>query len=290
MTSILKQMGIQQWRLRSKHSESSGSVLAETELPHLSNTDHSNALFDNASARTHSTDNSMVSAEEVIDSDGIVSNEPVVLPTSAPAPAPAPAPAFSSPMVASEPGKLVASHIETLDWQGLQALVDGQTQCKTCGATNSILGAGSANADWLFVSDAPSLVDITHHQLFSGRAGQLYQAMLMAVGLDRDSVYTTSIFKCAASGDLSIGPNCDKLLYRQIELVKPKVIVALGEFAAQSIAKSNDDLERLRLQNLQYRPSQVPVIASYSPQHLLEEPLLKAGAWQDLKKCLAVTR
>ena len=180
--------------------------------------------------------------------------------------------------------------MESLDWQGLQALIDGQDYCHTCGAANSNLGVGDANADWLFVSDAPSRSDLAQHQMFSGRAGQLYEAMLLAVGLDRAVVYTTSVFKCAASDDLSVIPNCDKLLQRQIELLKPKVIVTFGEFAAQSVVKSNESLEKLRSQDLSCHISKVPIVASYSPIQLLDEPSLKAGAWQDLKKCLAITR
>jgi len=112
----------------------------------------------------------------------------------------------------------------------------------------------------------------------------------MAVGLNRALVYTSSIFKCVASDDLSIGPNCDKLLDRQIELLKPKVIVTFGEFAAQSVVKSNDSLEQLRNQDLKYHGTQIPIVVSYSPLQLLEEPLLKSGAWLDLKKCVAITR
>jgi len=179
---------------------------------------------------------------------------------------------------------------ESLDWQGLQAIIDRQNQCQTCGPTSSILGAGDAAADWLFVSDAPSRLDLEHYQLFSGRAGQLYEAMLNAMGLDRDSVYTTSIFKCVTSDDLSIAASCDKLIYRQIELLKPKVIVTFGEFATQSIVKSNENLEQLRKQNLHCHHSKVPIVATYNPLLLLDEPRLKAGVWADLKKCMSIVR
>ena len=134
-----------------------------------------------------------------------------------------------------------------------------------------------------------SILDIKK-QLFSGRAGQLYQAMLSAVGLTRESVYTTSVFKCATSDDISVIPSCEKLLHRQIELIQPKVVIAFGEFAAQSVAKSNEGLESLRLQDLRCYQTKVPIVASYSLLQLLDQPTLKAGAWQDLKKCLAITQ
>jgi DNA polymerase len=175
-----------------------------------------------------------------------------------------------------------------LDWQGLQRLIDDQSQCQSCGSANSILGSGDPKADWLFVTDAPTSMDLESQQMFSGRAGQLYEAMLLAVGLTRDSVYTTSVFKCATSDDISIIPSCEKLLQRQIELVQPKVIVAFGEFAAQSVVKSNEGLESLRSQELRCYQTKVRIVVSYSPWQLLDQPSLKAGAWQDLKKCLAI--
>lgn len=180
--------------------------------------------------------------------------------------------------------------IAHLDWQGLQALIDQQNYCQTCGSTNSILGSGDANADWMFVTDAPSQSDLSLLQLFSGRAGQLYEAMLLAIGLDRATVYTTSVFKCTAPADQSLTPNCDKLLRRQIELVQPKVIICFGEFASQSVLRSNESLEVLRTQQSMCYQTQTPVVATYNPVQLLEQAELKAGAWHDLKKCLALNK
>jgi DNA polymerase len=180
--------------------------------------------------------------------------------------------------------------IDSLDWQGLQTLIDGKNQCPSCGPGSSNLGAGDPKANFFFVSDAPTNTDLGLQQLFSGRAGQLFEAMLFAVGLDRESVYTTSVFKCVASSDLSVTPSCDKLLNRQIDLVKPKVVISFGEFTSQAVAKSNQNLEQLRAQKLICHRSKVPIVASYSPLQLLENPLLKAKAWRDLKKCIAIAQ
>ncbi len=178
--------------------------------------------------------------------------------------------------------------IAHLDWQGLQALIDQQGYCQTCGSESSILGSGDATADWMFVTDAPSQDDLSLQQLFSGRAGHLYEAMLHAVGLDRAGVYTSSVFKCIAPADQSLSPNCDKILRRQIELVQPKVIISFGEFASQSVLRSNESLEALRAQQSICYQTQTPVVATYSPLQLLEQAGLKAGAWKDLQKCLAL--
>ena len=212
---------------------------------------------------------------------------PVSKPVAMPVATAAPAVAYDQ---ASAQEKVSRDPIETLDWQGLQALIEGQNQCNSCGHKNSSLGTGDANANWLFVSDAPTSMDLQQQQLFSGRAGQLYESMLSAVGHNRASVYTTSVFKCTTSDDITSVPNCDKILQRQIALVKPKVIIAFGEFASQSIAKSNDGLESLLSQELVCHATKIPIIASYNPLQLLDEPRLKAGAWNDLKKCIAITR
>jgi len=183
---------------------------------------------------------------------------------------------------------IVNGSIDQLDWQGLQAIINQGSHCQTCDSSKSILGGGDALADWMFISDAPSQADLHEHGVFSGRAGKLYEDMLLAVGLDRSLVYTTSVFKCVVPVDRSLSPNCDNLLQRQIALVQPKIIVVFGEFAAQSVLRSNESFETLRAQDNIFYQTQTPVVASYSPIQLLENVELKAGAWQDLKKCLAI--
>ncbi len=300
MTTILKQMGIQQWRLRKAKAgvaptienniEADAKINVEAQIePNIS----TNAVLENQYQAQ--SNNIAVPVEPSDDQfDGLShdqSNKEVAgqgVAESIDSPAPVPVAMPLEPNGSGEELKTPAHPIESLDWQGLQANIDRQNQCLSCGPSNSILGAGDTSADWLFVSDAPSRLDLEQYQLFSGRAGQLYEAMLNALGLDRDSVYTTSIFKCVASDDLSIAASCDKLIYRQIDLLKPKVIVTFGEFATQSVAKSNENLEQLRKQNLRCHHSKVPIVATYNPLLLLEEPLLKAGAWADLKRCASI--
>jgi uracil-DNA glycosylase family 4 len=337
MTTILKQMGVQQWRLRQPRdssvslleldsAESAGSEYSVPSTPVASGLAF--ATSDKASSdlaighragvaagdsglTTDGAENESQASikpfsSPVVETAKVVApmlatpmpvalvpaGSPMAMPTVTAMPAP------SSPQIQANrasperdqtPGLVIADSLEQLDWQGLQDLVDNQSQCQSCGPVNSILGSGDPKADWLFVTDAPTSTDLASQQLFSGRAGQLYQAMLLAVGLTRESAYTTSVFKCATSDDIRVIPSCETLLHRQIELIQPKVVIAFGEFAAQSVAKSNEGLESLRSQDLRCYQTKVPIVASYSLSQLLDQPTLKAGAWQDLKKCLAIT-
>jgi len=333
MTTILKEMGIQQWRLRQAHI----STVPMLDIDHTVNSEYSGRSIA-ARSEASSATASEVSSDAVVNSNfeaGVIAanrtsdaslaeairkSEPkpsikqmpspaagsvnVIIPAPVPVPAPVatPDPAKSSIVLPpdsvmpldAEPSRLaeppISNPIPALDWRGLQRLIDDQSQCQSCGSANSILGSGDPKADWLFVTDAPTSIDLESQQMFSGRAGQLYEAMLLAVGLTRDSVYTTSVFKCVTSDDISVIPSCEKLLQQQIELIQPKVVIAFGEFVAQSMVKSNERLESLRSQELRCYQTKVPVVVSYSPWQLLDQPSLKAGAWQDLKKCLAITQ
>ncbi len=337
--SILKQMGIQQWRLRQSEP---APVVESEDVPLKENQEHKgerdafdpNQMWSNEPE----TQDGFSIAGTVVSGAGAPANislsqsmrlgtvadqasnaetnriaKPKVdenksdslKPSPAPMPKlmPAPAPLVDNAAVVDS-APVANTHKELdqatksnahdpvahLDWQGLQALIDQQSYCQTCSSASSILGSGNANADWLFVTDAPSQDDLALQQLFSGRAGQLYEAMLHAVGLDRAAVYTSSVFKCIAPADQSLSPNCDKLLRRQIELVQPRVIICFGEFASQSVLRSNESLEVLRTQQSMCYQTQTPVVATYSPMQLLEQADLKAGAWQDLKKCLALDK
>jgi len=176
--------------------------------------------------------------------------------------------------------------VSQLDWQGLQATIDGNQHCPSCGVGNTLLGSGSANAQWLFVVDAPNSREVAEQRLFTGRSGELFDAMLNALNLSRADVYASSIFKCAPTEDLSATPQCNELLHRQIELIAPKVVVTFGGFAAQSVIRANEDLESLRLSDQRCVRTKVPVIPSYSPTQMLDDPSLKTFVWQDLKKGL----
>ena len=176
-----------------------------------------------------------------------------------------------------------------LDWSGLQARIDTNEHCPSCGWGNGLLGSGNQSADWMFVIDAPNSKEIEAKAFFSGRAGQLFEAMLLALGLDRNSVYCSSIFKCAPTDDLSMTPQCEALVLRQIELVSPKVIISFGEFASQALLKSNSMMEVLRGSEQRCFRTQKMVVPTYTPQDMLDDSALKAKVWGDLKKAMHLT-
>jgi uracil-DNA glycosylase family 4 len=343
MTTILKEMGIQQWRLRQPHTsvvamldidrtvDSENSARPVTAPPEITSPtadaisrdfetssnvgagDITGDLASDAALAETSRKSDLKSSIKPMPAPASESVSvkipmptpvlaPIAMPSEAAAsfdPTAAPIDPTAAPIVATaapidpEPNRVaerpILNPMAELDWHGLQGLIDDQNQCQSCGSANSILGSGDPKADWLFVTDAPTSMDLESQQMFSGRAGQLYEAMLLAVGHNRDSVYTTSVFKCATSDTISVIPSCEKLLQRQIELIQPKVVIAFGEFAAQSVVKSNEGLESLRAQELRCYQTKVRVVVSYSPWQLLDQPSLKAGAWSDLKKCLAIT-
>ena len=181
-------------------------------------------------------------------------------------------------------------------WESLEALIQTNEHCPSCGWGNAFLGSGDRQADWLFVIDAPNKIETQEKTFFTGRSGQLFEAMLLALGLDRSNVYATSVFKCAPTEDLTLTPQCNAILAQQINLVMPKVIVTFGEFAAQAVIKSNLSLNSLREQDNELFTNQaqnsripvmpIPVIPTFTPAQMLDDNSLKAMVWADLKKAL----
>ena len=286
--SILNEMGIQQWRLRHTANTSESSA-AMPELPTVN--EALLASEPTASVQTHIAQKSEVISSPAGEVNSIPSSEVLAAEPSLEKPIQPQAnqsePVQVQPLPASM--KTVQDPLADLDWQGLQSLVDGQSQCQSCGVERSLLGAGDPNANWLFVVDAPHNQDIISQQFLNSRAGQLFDAILSAVGLERRSIYMTSVFKCVASDDLNQAPNCDKILHRQIELIQPEVVIALGEFTAQSVIKANESLDILRQSEQSCFRTKVPIVPTFTPSQMLEEPALKAAVWRDLKLCLAIS-
>ena len=211
-------------------------------------------------------------------------------PTPAPAPAsPAPvatpAPAVAAPVVAS--GRL--QDVAALDWAQLEATVAGCQACALCqGRRNTVFGAGDRRAQWMIVGEAPGEREDESGQPFVGPAGQLLDNMLKSVGLSREAgAYIVNVLKCRPPGNRNPEPaevlQCEPYLRRQIALVQPRLILAMGRFAVQSLLRSNEAIGRLR-----GRPHSfdgVPLVVTYHPAYLLRNLPDKAKAWADL--CLA---
>ncbi len=228
-----------------------------------------------AEASDGAPDYSDVFIPEPEDSDEYV-DVGIVLPVEAPV-----------PEIAYKEADPAVTELAELDWRTLQLRISNQQACPSCGQGHSILGGGDVLADWVFISDAPTSSEIQANQLFLKRAGQLYEAILHASGLSREQVYTTTVFKCAPPDDLSVSPQCNKLIHRQIELVQPKVIVTLGELSAQSVLRANETLETLQSREHRYHASDCRVIPSHSLQQLLAEPVLKGVLWKQLQSVLS---
>jgi DNA polymerase len=194
-----------------------------------------------------------------------------------------PPPAVARPVI-----PVVSKTPDAPDWATLQTQVASCMKCdlhKT--RKNTVFGVGDPAAPWMFVGEAPGADEDARGEPFVGRAGQLLNAMLFAMGLKREAVYIANVLKCRPPNNRDPQPNevacCEPYLLRQIDSIKPKVIVALGRHAAHSLLKTDTPLSRLRGQRLTYHGT--PLIVTYHPAYLLRSPGEKRRAWDDL--CLA---
>jgi DNA polymerase len=204
-----------------------------------------------------------------------------------------PAPAAPAPQA-------LPADIATMDWSSLQQAVANCQACELCKSRkNTVFGIGDSQAHWLVVGEAPGENEDLQGEPFVGAAGQLLDNMLKAVGVSRNGngaqgAYIANVLKCRPPGNRNPQPQevlqCEPYLRRQVELLQPKIILALGRFAVQTLLQGSVPevatmpLGKMRGQVHQYHG--VPVIVSYHPAYLLRTPLDKAKAWADL--CLAL--
>jgi uracil-DNA glycosylase family 4 len=186
-----------------------------------------------------------------------------------------------------EPASITDS-IDALDWTSLRDTVAACTRCALhAGRTQTVFGVGSPEADLLVVGEAPGMEEDRRGEPFVGRAGKLLDAMLAAIDLNRDQIYIANILKCRPPNNRDPKPDestaCTPFLERQISLLEPKVILALGRIAAQWLLQSDSPIGRLRGRQLGFGDPEVPLVASYHPAYLLRSPAQKAKAWEDLK-------
>jgi uracil-DNA glycosylase family 4 len=162
------------------------------------------------------------------------------------------------------------------------------TRCKLhrLGRTQVVFGVGNPNADLMFVGEAPGGDEDIQGIPFVGRAGQLLTKIIEAIGLKRDDVYIANVIKCRPPGNRNPEPDevetCEPFLFRQIDAIAPKVIVALGTFAAKALLKTNDPISRLRGRVYDYRGAKL--IPTFHPAFLLRSPERKRDVWDDMKK------
>jgi uracil-DNA glycosylase family 4 len=178
------------------------------------------------------------------------------------------------------------ARIQRMDWTELRAEVAGCTQCglhKT--RTQTVFGVGDQQADWLLVGEAPGSEEDARGEPFVGQAGRLLDNMLSAVSLTRgENVYICNVLKCRPPGNRNPEPaevaQCRAHLLRQLELTRPKLVLALGRFAAQTLLETDASVGSLRGRVHAYQ--NVPLIITYHPAYLLRNLPDKAKAWEDL--------
>jgi uracil-DNA glycosylase family 4 len=175
-----------------------------------------------------------------------------------------------------------------VDWPELRARVAACTRCALCNTrTQTVFGVGNQTAEWLVVGEAPGAEEDRQGEPFVGRAGQLLNSMLRAIGLAREQVYIANVLKCRPPGNRDPSPSeaaeCLPYLEQQIALLKPKIMLAVGRIASQNLLHTDVTLGRLRQQVHRFGLSQVPLVVTYHPAYLLRTPTDKRKAWEDLK-------
>lgn len=171
-------------------------------------------------------------------------------------------------------------------WEGLDEAVARCTACKLSATrTQGVLGVGDRDADWLIVGEAPGAEEDAQGEPFVGQAGKLLDAMLASIGLARgDNVYITNVVKSRPPGNRNPEPDeitaCMPYLLAQIELIRPRLILAAGRVAAQTLLGTDEAIGRLRGRVHDYQG--IPLIVTYHPAYLLRNLPDKARAWEDL--------
>jgi uracil-DNA glycosylase len=165
-------------------------------------------------------------------------------------------------------------------------------RCKLCrlGRKQIVFGVGNPNADLMFVGEAPGRDEDIQGIPFVGRAGQKLTQIIEAIGLTRGDVYIANVIKCRPPENRNPEPDeveqCEPFLFRQVDTIKPKVIVALGTFAAKSLLKSTDSISRLRGRVYDYRGAKL--VPTFHPAFLLRNPSCRREVWEDMKKVRAL--
>jgi len=175
-----------------------------------------------------------------------------------------------------------------LDWGALRDVVSTCTGCSLHESrTQTVFGVGNPDADWMFVGEAPGAEEDRRGEPFVGRSGQLLDQMLAAIGQSRDSVFIANIIKCRPPNNRDPKPEeasaCRGYLERQIEIVNPKIIIAVGKISAQNLLATDSPVGRMRGKRHSF--GNVPLVVTYHPAYLLRSPSQKRKSWEDL--CLA---
>lgn len=173
-------------------------------------------------------------------------------------------------------------------WQSLRQRVAICQQCDLHrGRTQTVFGIGNVNADWLVIGEAPGAEEDKQGEPFVGPAGKLLNNMLLAIGLQRAQIFIANILKCRPPNNRDPKPQeidlCMSYLSQQIDLIRPKIILALGRVAAQSLIHTDSPINKMRGKHYQYADQGIPIVVTYHPAYLLRAPLAKKKVWQDMQ-------
>lgn len=185
-------------------------------------------------------------------------------------------------------------HLPDLIKDKLTALQKEVAECQKCALcstrTQTVFGEGDINADWMFIGEAPGQNEDMEGKPFVGQAGLLLTEMIRAIGLKRESVYITNILKCRPPNNrdpkVEEANSCRNYLYRQIAIVQPKIILAVGRIAAQTLLETNEPLSRLR--GVPHSVEDIPMVVVYHPAYLLRSLQDKSKAWLDLQLAIKI--
>ena len=278
--AILEAMGIRQW--------------AADDLP--VNTPNTNAEYAQTATKSIATTSAVQTtnaATPPLTAARVVAPQPAATPTATPA----------SPAAHTMPLQPLPAGIAQMDWPTLQAAVSTCQACSLCATRkNTVFGVGAPSADaalapqadWLIVGEAPGENEDIQGEPFVGQAGKLLDNMLRAVKVNGQSlgrhrnVFIVNVLKCRPPANRNPSAEevamCQPYLQRQIELLQPKIILAMGRFAVQALLGSTEPLGKLRgrVHGLPNGISTAPVVVTYHPAYLLRNLPDKAKAWQDL--------
>jgi DNA polymerase len=174
-----------------------------------------------------------------------------------------------------------------MDWERLREAVSSCHACELCATrTQTVFGVGNRQADLMIIGEAPGADEDRQGEPFVGRAGQLLNLMLEAIGLGRDQVYIANILKCRPPGNRDPRPEealcCEPYLMRQIALLRPRVLLSVGRISAQNLLKTDAPIGRLRGRWFELGPEGTPLTVTYHPAYLLRSPDQKSKSWKDL--------
>jgi uracil-DNA glycosylase len=173
-------------------------------------------------------------------------------------------------------------------WDVIAEEVAACTRCGLCKTrTRTVFGVGDRQAQWLVVGEAPGADEDRQGEPFVGRAGGLLNSMLRGIGLAREQVFIANVLKCRPPNNRDPAPDeveqCLPYLQRQIALLKPRIMLAVGRIAAQNLLATDTPIGKLRGHVHHFGPARIPLVVTYHPAYLLRSPTEKRKAWEDLK-------